>query len=128
MIGVPASNTLAVDDPNLVDYKQRYNEIVLGERPVNMGNVVLIGLIGLIAVGGGGFVLVNEVRLAGGSSKPVEGVYPDDVVEMLPALARLRSETRKSLGKLVQNSKKTDAVVSLINTIDPDTKPEDSAS
>ena len=44
----------------MVDYAQRYNEIVLGERPVNWGNIALIGLIALVVVGGGGFVLFNE--------------------------------------------------------------------
>ena len=54
---------MVVNDPNLVDYVQRYNEIVLGERPVNWGNIILIGLIGLVVVGGGGFVIFNEMRL-----------------------------------------------------------------
>ena len=127
VIGIPASNELVVNDPNLVDYVQRYNEIVLGERPVNMGNIVLIGLIALLVVGGGGFVIINELRRAT-LTKQVDGVYPADVVDMLPALAGLKAETRKSLQKLVQNPKQTAAVVGLISTLGSEDKPEDSAS
>ncbi len=127
VIGIPASNELVVNDPNLVDYVQRYNEIVLGERPVNMGNIVLIGLIALLVVGGGGFVIINELRRAT-MTKQVDGVYPADVVDMLPALAGLKAETRKSLQKLMQNPKQTAAVVGLISTLGSEDNPEDSAS
>jgi len=128
---IPAGNELAVDDPNLVDYAQRYNEIVLGERPVNVGNIVLVALIGLVVVGGGGFILFNEIRLrlAANTLVPVEGTsYPEDVVEMLPALARLKYETRNALKKLVQNPKKTDTVLGLIDSLGADEKPEDTGS
>lgn len=130
VIGIPASNELVVDDPNLVDYVQRYNEIVLGERPVNMGNVVLVGLIAAVVLGGGGFVLVNEIRKIAlvQETKAVNGEFPADVVEMLPAMSRLKVETRKAFGKLFANPKKADAVVGLLKTIDPEASPEDSAS
>ena len=45
-----------------MDYVQHYNQIVLGEHPVNWGDIALIGLIGLVALGGGGFVVFNEVQ------------------------------------------------------------------
>ncbi len=109
-IGIPMSNELAVDDPNLVDYVQRYNEIVLGERPVNVGNIVLVVLIGMIVVLGGGFVLINEMRINARAHAPrmVEGDYPADVVEMLPGIAQLKADTRKSLGKLIKTLDATD--------------------
>ena len=47
---------------------------------------------------------------------------------LLPALAGLKAETRKSLQKLVQNPKQTAAVVGLISTLGSEDKPEDSAS
>jgi hypothetical protein len=130
LISVPEDNQLVVNDPNVVDYVARYNEIVLGEQPVNVGNIVLIVLIALLVLGGGGYVLLHEIRLsmAGKSLKQVDSSYPEDVVEMLPSLARLKYETRKSLNKLVQNPKKTDTVLSLINTLDTDAKPEDPVS
>lgn len=130
VIGVPASNELAVDDPNLVDYVQRYNEIVLGEREVNYGNVALIVLIAVVVLAGGGFVLVNEIRraAAGHFVKAVDGQYPADVVDMLPAISGLKAETRKSLNQIVADPKKADAVVGLIKSLTPNDKPEDSVS
>lgn len=133
-VSIPADNQLAIDDPNIIDYVARYNEIVLGERPVNMGNIVLGVLIALLVFGGGGYILIHEIRLsaAGSALKPVDGNYPEDVIEMLPVLARLKAETRKSLRKLVQNPKKTDTVLGLIATLNtdekPDEKPEEPAS
>lgn len=130
MISLPLDNQLAIDDPNLVDYIQHYNETVLGERPVNMGNIVLVGMIGTLAFVGGGYVLIHEIRLSGAARtmKQVDGSYPEDVVDMLPALAQLNSETRKSLRTLVQNPKKTEAVVGLINTLDAKQNSEENIS
>jgi cytochrome c553 len=110
---------LVVDDANMVDYVQRYDEIVLGQKPVNWGDVALLGLIALIVVGGGGFVLVNEIslRTAIGETKKAEGEYPVDVNEMLPALAGLKSSTRKSLKKILGNPQKTDKVLGLIDSV-----------
>jgi len=127
---IPADNQLVVDDPNVVDYVQRYNEIVLGERPVNVGNIALVVLIAVVVIGGGGFVIINEIRRsqAFAAARPVEGEYPADIVEMLPTIAQLKYETRKSLRNLLTNPKKTDAVLGLGNTLDPDKKSEESAS
>lgn len=118
---------LAVDDPSLVNYVQRYDEIVLGERPVNWGNMTLVGLIGLVAVGGGGFVFFNEMRLRRSSTetRKVEGEYPADVVDMLPAITALKSETRQSLKRILENPSKTDKVIGLLDAVVEDDKPEE---
>jgi hypothetical protein len=122
----PANHELIVDDASLVDYARRYDEIVLGERPVNWGNVILGGLIGLLVVGGGGFVVVNEIRVhtAAGESKRAEGEYPADVIDMLPALAALRIQTRHILKRILSNPQKADKVLGLIDTVisDDDTE------
>ncbi len=96
-VSAPVTTELDVDDPNLVDYVQRYDEIVLGKKPINWGNVILLGMIGLVAVGGGGFVVNREklVKVSFGDTKKVEGEYPAEVVEMLPAIAGLKSTSRK---------------------------------
>lgn len=119
VVNAPVNNELVVDDPNVVDYVQRYNEIVLGERPVNWGNITLITLIGLVVVVGGGFVLFNEIRISRTSieMKKVEGEYPAEVVAMLPALARLKSQTLKTLKNILNNPQKTDKVLGLIDTV-----------
>lgn len=116
-VNAPADNELVVNDPNVVDYVERYNQIVLGEQPVNWGNIVLIGLIALVVVVGGAFVLINEIRLSRTVMRPVEGEYPEDVVELLPALARLKADTRHALRRILSNPKKTDKVIDLIDTV-----------
>ena len=95
---------LDVDDPNLVDYEARYAEIVLGRRPVNWGNVILIGMIAMLAIGGGAFVLHNErlVKVEFGDTRPVEGKLPADIAAMLPLLAKMKQAARRKLQKALQ--------------------------
>lgn len=120
---------LVIDDPNAVDYVQRYHEIVLGERPVNWGNITLIGLIALVLVGGGSFVVVNEMRLSRASRETamVEGEYPADVIAMLPDLVNLKSKTRKSLKTILSKPEKTDKVLGLIDAVIGDETSEEQA-
>lgn len=123
----PASPAIAVDDPNLVDYTRRYNEIVLGQKPINWGNVILALLSGLILVGGGVFVLHNEklINISFGDTKAVEGEYPADVVEILPELTQLKPQARKALGKILQNPKKAEKVITLLDeVVSPEEKEE----
>jgi hypothetical protein len=126
-ISDPMTTKLDVDDPNLVDYAQRYDEIVLGRRPVNWGNVILIVMIGVLVVGGGGFVIANErlVKVSFGDTKKVEGEYPSDVVEMLPAIAGLKPPARKSLKNILENPGKTEKVLGLIEAVISDKKTEE---
>ncbi len=130
VVSVPVVSEVVVNDPNTVDYVQRYNEIVLGERPVNWGNIVLAALIGLVAVGGGGFVIVNESRhhVPSVETKKIEGEYPADVVDMLPALARLKVQTRQVLTHILNNPKKTDKVLNAIDTLVSDEDSEEQPS
>ncbi len=118
---IPANNQIDLDDPNVVDYVARYDEIVLGRHPTNWGNVVLAGLIGLMLVGGGGFVVYNEMHLGARAEKPlpaeVSATYPADVVDMLPALARLKVQTRQTLRRIIDNPKKADKVIGLIDSV-----------
>jgi hypothetical protein len=123
----PADHELIVDDASLVDYARRYDEIVLGERPVNWGNVILGGLIGLLVIGGGGFVIVNEIRAhaALGETKRAEGEYPADVVDILPALAALKVQTRAALRRIISNPQKADKVLGLMDTVITDNETEE---
>jgi hypothetical protein len=120
----PAADGLAMDDPNLIDYTQRYNEIVLGKKPINVGNAILIGLIGLVAIGGGGFVITREklVNVSFGDTKKPAGEYPAEVVDMLPALARLKSRGRKSLKNILEDPEKAEKVFGLIEAVVSDDK------
>jgi len=125
-IAVPASavsnqscNTVVVNDPNAINYAQNYDEIVLGKKNVNWGNMILIGMIGLMLVGGGGFVITREklVNLSFGDTRKVEGEYPADVVEMLPKIAGLKAGARKSLKNVLDNPKKADKVLDLMDAV-----------
>ncbi len=126
VVSAQTINEVVVNDPNAVDYVQRYNEIVLGERPVNWGNIGLIGLIGLVIVGGGFFVIFNEIRLRVPTvaMRTVEGEYPAEVLEMLPALSRLKLQTRNALKKILNNPNKTDKVLNLVDTLVSDESEE----
>jgi hypothetical protein len=128
----PAASSLVmtaidVNDPNLVDYAQHYDEIVLGKKPINPGNAILISLIGLLIVGGGGLVITKEklVKVSFGDTKKVEGEYPAEVVDLLPAIACLKSTSRKSLKNILENPKKTEKVLDLIDVVVSEGKREE---
>jgi len=111
-------NEVVVDDPNAVNYVQNYDEIVLGKKPTNWGNMLLMGMIGLMVVGGGGFVITREklVNVKFGDTRKVDDEYPADVVEMLPKIASLKAGARKSLKNVLEN-KKADKVLDLIDEV-----------
>jgi hypothetical protein len=113
-----SSNQIMVDDPNATNYAQNYDEIVLGKKPINWGNMILVGMIGLMVVGGGGFVVTREklIHVKFGDTRKVEEEYPADVVEMLPIIAGLKAGARKSLKNVLEN-KKADKVLDLIDTV-----------
>jgi hypothetical protein len=109
---------IEVDDPNVVNYAQNYDEIVLGKKAINWGNMILIGMIGLIAVGGGGFVITREklVNVKFGDTFKVKEEYPADVVELLPKIAGLKTGARKSLRNIL-NTKKAEKVLDLMDAV-----------
>lgn len=123
-VNAPMTTGLALDDPNLVNYAQRYDEIVLGKHPINWGNVILIAMILMLAVGGGGFAIYNEklVKVLFVDTQEPKGEYPSDVVDMLPAFARLKPKARKLLKSVLDNPEKTKELLGLINAVFSDKK------
>jgi hypothetical protein len=115
---VSGCNEIVVDDPNTVDYAAHYEQVVLGKQPVNWGNMILLGMIGLMAVGGGGFVITREklVNIKFGDTRAVDAEYPADVVEMLPKIAGLKPASRKAL-KNVLETKKAEKVLDLLDEV-----------
>ena len=107
----------ALNNPDLVNYVQRYNENVLGQYPTNWGNVILLIMIGVFLIGGGALVISREglVKVSFKDTKPVEGEYPADVVEMVPQIAKLKPNARKSLRRLLE---KPDATAEVLTSID----------
>ena len=61
----PSDGGMVINEPGTINYVQQYNETVLGEHPINWGNVILVGLILGFLFGGGAFVYWNERRLRG---------------------------------------------------------------
>lgn len=112
-------NEVVVDDPNTINYTQSYDEIVLGKKPTNWGNTILLGLVGLTLVGGGSLVVTHEklINVKFGDTRKVDKEYPADVVEMLPKLAGLKTGARKSLQKVLDNPKKADKVLDLMDAV-----------
>ena len=115
----PSCNQIVVNDPNAVNYAQNYDEIVLGRKPTNWGNMILLGMLGLIVVGGGGFVITREklVNLTFGDTRKAEGEYPADVVDMLPKIAGLKGGARKSLNNILGNPKKAEKLLDLMDEV-----------
>ena len=120
-VSAPSSNScneVVVDDPNTIDYAANYEEIVLGKAPTNWGNMILMGMIGLLLVGGGGFVVTREkfINVKFGDTKAVDAEYPADVVDMLPKIAALKADKRKALNNVLDN-KKADKVLDLMDAV-----------
>lgn len=118
---------LDVDDPNLVDYAQRYDEIVLGKKPFNIGNAILIGMIGIVAVGGGGLVATREklVKVSFGETRKAGDEYPAEVVDLLPAITGLKANSRQALKTVLDNPKKADKVLGLMSAVISNEESED---
>jgi len=110
-------SALSPNSPDLVNFVQRYNENVLGQYPINWGNVILLFLIGALLIGGGALMISREglVKVSFKDTKPVEGEYPADVVDMVPQIAKLKPNARKSLLRLLE---KPDATAEVLTSID----------
>ena len=118
----PQQAGFAPNDPNLVNYVERYNENVLGEYPTNWGNVILLVMIGALLIGGGALVISHEglVKVSFKETKPVTGEYPADVVDMVPEIAKLKPAARKALHRLLEKPEATAEVLTSIDKLAED--------
>ncbi len=133
----PAAPAVAIPTGNMVDYTQRYNETVLGQEPVNVGNVILIVMIAAMLFGGGYFVLRREgwVSISFQDTRQIQATktvpdgYPTDVVEMVPELAKLKPEARRNLRQiLAKPGNAAELFASIVKLIKPEeasTPPEE---
>lgn len=116
VFAAPAASSLVVDDPNVVDYVKRYNEVVLGQRDINKGNLVLSILIVIVALGGGAFVIYNEGWLQNAFKAPVAAPesLPPDVKALVDDIARLDPEGRDALLKLLEKPRDANQLLHIL--------------
>jgi hypothetical protein len=131
-IVVPAAApAAAVPAADMVDYSQRYNEIVLGQKPVNVGNIIAIVLIAALVLGGGFLVARREgwLKVSFQDTRTIQGSYPADVVEMVPELAKMKPEARKNLRQILSKpgtaAELFASIVKLIKPEEASTPPEE---
>ncbi len=121
---------LVVDDPNVIDYVTRYNETVLGIKTVNWGNRILFILIAFTLVGGGGFVVWNELRLRQRAIPVTDTViaeqthkypdYPPQVIALLPRLAQLSPEALQDLYQFLAEPAKAQSLLHDLVRLQPE--------
>jgi hypothetical protein len=127
-----AAPAAAIPAAAMVDYSQRYAEVVLGQKPVNVGDVILIVMIAAMLFGGGYFVLRREGWVSVSfqdarqiqATKVVQEGYPADVVEMVPELAKLKPDARRNLRQiLAKPGTAAELFASIVKLIKPDDSP-----
>jgi hypothetical protein len=128
-----AAPAAAIPAANMVDYTQRYNESVLGQAPVNTGNIVAIVLIAALVLGGGFLVARREgwFNISFLDTKQIQATtqvkesYPADVVEMVPELVKLKPEARKDLRQILAKPATAEELFALVaKLIKPDDAPK----
>jgi hypothetical protein len=138
-IAAPAVSVGSIPAAQMVDYSERYNENVLGQKPVNVGNIILIVMILGMLLGGGYFVVRREGLVSISfqdtkqiqATKTVQAGFPADVVEMVPDLAKLKPEARRNLREILAKpgtaAELFASIVKLIKKDDAATSEEDEA-
>ncbi len=130
----PAATQAAAAAPaDMVDYSQRYDEVALGIKPVNIGNIIALVLIAVILLGGGFFVMKREGWINVSFEDPkrisVKEKYPVDIVEMLPEIARLKPAARQALRDILTEPQAAGdlfaSIVKLTKTQPTDDKPSE---
>jgi hypothetical protein len=101
---------------------------------VNWGNILLALMTGMVAVGGGSYVFVNERKLHGRpirwAAKPakataasalpnIEG-YTPEVVALLPRLAQLNPVGLHALQRLLENPEEASDLLHSLSHLDPE--------
>jgi len=129
--GLSAPVGMVVDTADVIDYNLRYE----GTTPVNWGNVIVGLLIGVVALGGGSYVFINERKLRGLPAVPVskpkkataespavpqiEG-YSSDVLGLLPRIAQLNPVGLHALNRLLENPEEASELLHSLSRLDPE--------
>ena len=124
-------SAMVVSGDDVVDYVQQYDESVLGVKPVNGGNLLLVFLIMVVGAGGGAFVYWNERRLRGVPARkpakpvaeaqiPVVEGYSQEVTALLPMLAKLNPVGLHALKKLLADPEQANELLHGLSHLDPE--------
>ena len=125
---------IVVSQPGTIDYVQQYQQTVLGEHPINWGNVIVVVMILALLLGGGAFVYWNERRRRGlkgfFSSKavqtPAKGIVPvvegysSEVTELLPLIAKLNPVGLHALKRILANPDQANEMLHALSHLDPE--------
>jgi hypothetical protein len=130
----PSTGGIIVSQQGTVDYVQQYQQTVLGEHPINWGNVIVVVMILGILFGGGTFVYWNERRLRGlkgffsskavmtsveGAVPVVEG-YSSEVTELLPLINKLNPVGLHALKRILANPDQANEMLHALSHLDPE--------
>lgn len=117
----------------VIDYNQRYDEMVSGRTPLNWGNIILSVLIAMTAFGGGAFVWYNERKLRNlpflpvavkpaaqeGEIPKIEG-YSTEVLALLPQIAKLNPYGQQALKRLLEDPDQASELLHSLSRLDPE--------
>ena len=92
-----------------MDYVARYNQEVLHRQPTNWGNVILIGLVVLLALGGAYFVNRREgwVSISLTEKKPLAKEYPADIADIADQVSKAERGVPRIAGAPARQARST---------------------
>jgi len=127
---------IVVNEPGEIDYTKQYNETVLGQHPINWGNVILVVMILAIVVGGGAFVYWNERRLRGSKGFFPQSLFPSkiaisdeaplvegysrEVTALLPLIVRLNPVGLHALKRILQEPEQANEMLHALAALNPE--------
>jgi len=127
---------IVVNEPGEIDYTKQYDETVLGQHPINWGNVILVVMILAIVVGGGAFVYWNERRLRGSKGFFPQSLFPSkiaisdeaplvegysrEVTALLPLIVRLNPVGLHALKRILQEPEQANEMLHALAALDPE--------
>ncbi len=136
-VALPAAQAVVVNQVDIVDYVQRYDESVLGKRIINWGDAIVGTLIVLVIAGGGGFVYYNERKLRNlplfrkgerkikedlHTEKLVPGLdqYAPEVLALIPSIAKLTPSGLIALERLLKKPDEASDLLLSLSRLDPE--------
>ncbi len=128
------AGSILVSEPGSIDYVQQYQSTVLGEHPVNWGNVIVVLMILGLLFGGGAFVYGNERRrrglkgffpartpkVAAATTIPVVEGYSSAVSELLPLISKLNPVGLHALKRILANPEQANELLHALSHLDPE--------